>query len=59
MSSSNPDAPVLPGVVAELAGVLGGVKVDGWKEGYARYLTRKYSPSAPPAEPNRGALSAS
>jgi hypothetical protein len=33
----------LTGTVAELAGLLAGKKVDTSKEGYAEYLTRKYS----------------
>jgi hypothetical protein len=33
----------LTGIVAELAGLLEGKGVDTSKEGYAQYLTRKYS----------------
>ena len=33
----------LTGIVAELAGLLAGQEVDLSKEGYAEYLTRKYS----------------
>jgi hypothetical protein len=33
----------LTGVVAELAGILAGKEVDDSREGYAAYLTRKYS----------------
>jgi hypothetical protein len=31
------------GVVAELAGLLAGVQLEDEKEGYAEYLTKKYS----------------
>ena len=37
-------APTRPtGVVAELAGLLAGMQIEDEKEGYAEYLTKKYS----------------
>ena len=33
----------LTGVVAELAGILAGKQIEDSREGYAEYLTRKYS----------------
>lgn len=38
-----PDEDRLTGVVAELAGLLAGARVDETKEDYAEYLTKKYS----------------
>ena len=32
-----------PGVVGELAGLLAGLQIEDEKEGYAEYLTKKYS----------------
>jgi hypothetical protein len=32
-----------PGVVGELAGLLTGLQIEDEKEGYAEYLTKKYS----------------